>query len=133
MSTYATYSDVQARLGRALNLEEQTLVDVRLADVERAIRRRISDLDAKVAAGTIDRDDVIQVEADTVLRLARNPAGLYAETDGNYSYQFDREIASGRLEITDEDWSTLGVRKSRISVLSPYFGQSAGLYVGTGL
>ncbi len=130
MPTYATYSDVQARLGRELSPEEQTLVSVRLADVERRIKRRINDLDEQVTAGTIDRDDVIQVEADTVLRLARNPEGLYSETDGNYTYQFDRELASGRLEITDEDWSALGVRKSRMTVLSPCF-PSSPLYVGS--
>lgn len=130
LSTYATYSDVQTRLGRTLTTDEQTLVTARLADVERRIKRRINDLDDKVTAGTIDIEDVIQVEADTVLRLVRNPAGLYSETDGNYSYQFDTEMASGRLEITDEDWNTLGVRQSRMVVLSPYFGDSP-LYVGS--
>ncbi|MGJ6125979.1 Gp19/Gp15/Gp42 family protein [Mycolicibacterium sp. Y3] len=120
--TYATPADVQARLGRELTPEETALVDVRLADVERRIRRRIPDLDARVAANDLDADDVIQVEADSVLRLARNPEGYYSESDGNYAYTFDRSAASGRLEVTTEDWETLGVRASRMSVLAPSFG-----------
>jgi hypothetical protein len=42
------------------------------ACVERRILRRIPDLAYKVTAGDIDAADVIQVEADVVLRLVRN-------------------------------------------------------------
>lgn len=120
--TYATPLDVQNRLGRELSPEENTLVAVRLADVERKIRKRIPDLADKIANGGLDTADVIQVEADTVLRLARNPDGYYSESDGSYTYQFDREIASGKLEVTPEDWETLGVVRSRMAILTPSFG-----------
>ena len=73
------------------------------------IIRRIPDLDDQIADGTIDVDDVIQVEADTVLRLVRNPDGYVSETDGNYTYLLAQDTAPGRLEISAQDWETLGV------------------------
>ncbi|KAF0835684.1 Gp19/Gp15/Gp42 family protein [Nocardia caishijiensis] len=107
---YATPSDVQTRLGRALTPDETTLVTTRLADAERMILRRVPDLADKIAAGTVDTADVVQIEADAVTRVVRNPEGIQSETDGNYTYMRGRESASGRLEITRDEWQTLGVR-----------------------
>ncbi|MFF4021468.1 Gp19/Gp15/Gp42 family protein [Nocardia elegans] len=108
--TYAQTSDVQTRLGRALTPDETTLVAIRLADVERMILRRVPDLAAKIEAGTVDTADVVQVEADAVTRVVRNPEGIQSETDGNYTYMRGRESSSGRLEVTRDEWQTLGVR-----------------------
>jgi Phage protein Gp19/Gp15/Gp42 len=116
---YATASDVSTRLGKELTTEEVTLVETRLADVERMILRKVPDLAAKVTAGDIDAADVVQVEADAVLRLVRNPDGLYSESDGNYTYVRSRELASGRLEITREEWEVLRVRTGRVFQLVP--------------
>ncbi len=52
---------------------------------------------------------MIQVEADAVLRIARNPNGYLSETDGNYSYMFRQDLANGKLEILAAEWETLGV------------------------
>jgi len=79
----ATASDVTARWARSATTEETALINVRLADVERIIKRRISDLDAKCAADPVFKADVVQVEADAVLRLVRNPEGYLSETDGS--------------------------------------------------
>jgi hypothetical protein len=119
---YASLSDVVARLGRELSDEESVLVGTRLEDVERMIVRRIPDLEEKVSAGSVVEEDLIQVEAEAVLRLVRNPDGLYMETDGNYSYQFSRESASGRLEIRPEEWRMLGVRPGGVFSLAPSIG-----------
>lgn len=116
---YATSEDVASRLGRELTVEETGLAEVRLEDAERLILRRITDLDAKVAAGDIDTDDLVQVEAEAVLRLVRNPQGLLSEQDGSYGYQFSSQVSSGRLEILPEEWGMLGVTRSRVSMLSP--------------
>lgn len=105
--SYAVALDVQNRLGRELTPEETTLVATRLADVERMILTRIPNLANRIADG-LPEATVIQVEADAVLRVVRNPEGLYAETDGNYSYQLDREHASGRLELLPHEWVMLG-------------------------
>ena len=74
--TYATSSDVAVRLGRELTTEESSLVEIRLDDIERRIKRRIPDLAEKITAGDVDEADVVQVEADVVLRLVRNRTGI---------------------------------------------------------
>lgn len=122
MTTYAAPTDVSARLGRELTTEETTLVSVRLEDVERKIRRRIPDLDDRVTNGDIAEDDLVQVEAEALLRLIRNPDGYLSETDGSYSYMFSQNLASGQLTILPEEWQMLGVVRSRMSVLVPSFG-----------
>lgn len=115
----ATAADVQAVLGRALTTEETALVTRRLAQVERMILRRIPDLDEKIAAEEIDQADVVDIEAEAVLRLVRNPDGYASESDGTYSYQFNRETASGRLEILTEEWERLGIKPSRMFSIVP--------------
>lgn len=116
---YATTDDVAVRWARALSAEEVALVDVRLADVERMIRRRIPLLDELVAEGTIDIEDVVQIESDAVLRLARNPEGYSSETDGNYTYTLQKGLTSGVLEITDDEWAILGLSRNRFFVITP--------------
>jgi hypothetical protein len=116
---YATSYDIQDRLGRELTPEELPLVDIRLEDVERLIKRRIPDLASRITAGTIHEDDLIQVEADSVLRLLRNPDGLFSETDGNYTRMYStNSITNGRLVILPEEWAVLGYYSS-VSVLVP--------------
>ena len=127
--SYATPSDISVRLGRELTAEEVSLVDIRLDDVERRTKRRIPDLDDKITAGDIDADDVIQVEADVVLRLVRNPDGFLSETDGTYGYTFSREMASGQLDITPADWATLGVVSGPVAQLVPTFAAAPALPV----
>lgn len=106
---YATADDVATRWGHELSPEETVMVNVRLEDVERMIRRRIPDLDEKVTAGEINIDDVVQVESDSVLRLARNPEGYVSETDGDYTYKLSESLSAGTLGITDDEWAILGV------------------------
>jgi hypothetical protein len=106
---YATPADVAARLGRPLTPEETPLIQTRLNDVELIIRSRIPDLDQKIADGKLDREIVIMIECEAVLRLIRNPEGFMSETDGNYSYQISQSVASGRLDILPDEWGLLGV------------------------
>lgn len=106
---YATPDDVAIRWGRELTAEESASITVRLEDSERMIRRRIPDLDDQIAAGTINVEDVVQVESDCVLRLARNPEGYVSETDGDYTYKLSDNLAGGALGITDDEWAILGV------------------------
>lgn len=119
--TYATANDVAVRWARTPTVEEAALIDVRLADVERIIRKRIPDLDTLIAAGTIDVADVVQVESDVVLRLIRNPDGFVSETDGNYTYQFSQNTSAARLEIFPEEWALLGVTAGSMFMLVPNF------------
>lgn len=62
---------------------------------------------------------MVDIEAEAVLRLVRNPEGTYSETDGNYSVTFDRKMASGKLEILPEEWQLLGIKPSRTFSIVP--------------
>ncbi|KUI36197.1 Gp19/Gp15/Gp42 family protein [Mycobacterium sp. GA-2829] len=117
--TYAKAADVRAVLGRAMTPEETALVERRLAQVERMIVRRIPDLADQIDSGDLDEADVIDIEAEAVLRLLRNPEGYASESDGTYSYQFNRETAPGRLEIFAEEWERLGIKPSRMFSITP--------------
>ncbi|SHS98080.1 Phage protein Gp19/Gp15/Gp42 [Mycobacteroides abscessus subsp. abscessus] len=122
MAAYATASDVAARWGKAvadLDPEIVALIEVRLGDVERMIKRRIKDLDAQIDADKVDVEDVKQVESDAVLRLARNPEGYMSESDGNYTYMLRSDLSSGKLEILADEWETLGVSASGMFVIVP--------------
>lgn len=113
---YATAADIEDRLGRDLDDGEQQIVHTRLGDAETLILARIPDLHARVTAGTIPSAVVAMVEAEAVLRLVRNPDGYRSESDGNYSYELARTVASGRLEILDDEWALLGIRRKRFFI-----------------
>lgn len=116
--TYATATDVTDRLGKAADADLTTLINTRLADVERMIKKRIPTLDTE--AGDADfLAELIRVEADAVLRLARNPEGYFSETDGSYTYQFIQSLASGTLEILPDEWKMLGVFQAGMFVIIP--------------
>lgn len=120
-STYATASDVTDRWGQAIDDPAiLTLIGVRLGDVERMIKRRIPDLADQVTSGSIDVDDVIQVEADAVLRLARNPDGYTSETDGSYTYMLRSDLSTGQLDILPEEWEILGVVSNAMFIIVPH-------------
>ncbi|MCV7224454.1 phage Gp19/Gp15/Gp42 family protein [Mycolicibacterium komossense] len=116
---YATAADVQAIAGRELSTEEIALATRRLAQVERMIVRRVPDLAGQTEAGEIDRQDVIDIEAEAVLRVLRNPEGIRSETDGTYGYQLSSEAADNRLRILPEEWLTLGIKPSKMFQISP--------------
>jgi hypothetical protein len=115
----ASAPDVQTVSGRVLTTEETVPVERRLAQVERMLIRRIPDLLEEIEAGDLDEADVIDIEAEAVLRLVRNPEGYASESDGTYSYQFNRETAPGRLEILPEEWERLGIKPSRMFSIVP--------------
>lgn len=116
---YAGVSDVTNRWTRTPTDEEVTLITTRLADVERMIGRKV-DIAAELEAETFTQDDLVQIEADAVLRLVRNPDGYLSETDGDYTYMLRQDLASGRLEILPDEWETLGiVQATGMCVLVP--------------
>lgn len=121
--SYAIATDVTDRLGRDVsgNTALITLITTRLADVERLIKRRIKDLDDQLTADppTLDVEDLKQVEADAVLRLARNPEGYISETDGSYTYQLAQDMSAGSLEVLPGEWEILGVTCSAMIEIVP--------------
>ncbi len=115
----ATASDVTVRWAKTPDTETLALIDVRLNDVERMLKRRVPLLLDLADADPDYLADVIQIEADAVLRLVRNPEGYLSETDGNYTYMLRQDLSSGTLDVLDADWETLGVVQSRMSTLVP--------------
>lgn len=113
---FATVSDVQISLGRPLTEDEETQAEGLLDRVETRIRARIPDLDTRLDDESDLLDLLIEVEADSVARVLRNPSGLLTEQDGDYAYTRDRSLASGRLFLTDEEWSRLGISKSAFTI-----------------
>ena len=116
---YAAAADVAALLARELDDAETAMLYRRLDQVERMILRRIPDLAAKVAAGDLDADDVVDIEAEAVLRVIRNPDGIRSENDGQYGYQLSQEAADNRLRLTAEEWAVLGIKPSRMWAIGP--------------
>lgn len=118
--TYAQASDVTTLWAKEPEPEVMALIERRLEQVERMIIRRIPDLADRITAGSIDQADVVDIEADAVLRVVRNPEGYLSETDGGYTYQLQSDLSSGKLTITDEEWEILGANSvSRMSVIVP--------------
>lgn len=119
---YATAADVVELWAKEPEPEVMLLIERRLEQTERMIRRRIPSLDDLVLASATFQADLIDIEADVVLRLVRNPEGYLSETDGTYTYQLQQDLSGGRLQILDDEWTTLGVfRLSRMSTIAPSF------------
>ena len=117
---YAEVADVTTLWAREPEPEVIALIQRRLEQVGRMIVRRIPDLANRIAAGDIDEADVVDIEADAVLRAVRNPDGYLSETDGGYTYQLQTDLSSNKLTITDEEWQILGVNSvSRMAVIVP--------------
>lgn len=108
---YATFDDVRVRFHGELSEDDRPLVEARLGDVEGKIRRRIPDLEARIAGEPDLVQTVITVCCEAVLRLIRNPEGFIQETEGNYTYMLSQDFASNRLTILPEEWADLGVRR----------------------
>ena len=47
------------------------------------------------------------------------PGQVTTFTDGTYSYRMNWDVASGKLEISDAEWRTLGVKASGMFVYAP--------------
>nr|QJD50222.1 head-to-tail adaptor [Mycobacterium phage Iwokeuplikedis] len=117
---YATANDVVTLWAKEPEPEVMALIERRLEQVERMIKRRIPDLAVRVAASATFQADLVDIESDAVLRLVRNPEGYISETDGAYTYQLQSDLSQGRLTILDDEWTALGVnRLSRMSTIAP--------------
>lgn len=105
----ATTADVEARW-RPLSDEETTVAETRLEDAERNLRRRIKDFAVRVETDEDFRADVVQVEADAVIRVLLNPDRKSEEKIDDYAF---KRGSDGGLRITADEWATLGVVASK--------------------
>lgn len=112
----ATIDDVQDRASWELSEDERRLSGTLLRDVEAILVSRLPRLPDRAARSEPYRDLVVQVEANAVLRVLRNPEGYRQEAEGNYSYSLSAAVASGRLWILDDEWAMLGGRRGASTV-----------------
>lgn len=68
---------------------------------------RVPRIPHRVADGAITRDLVAGVIEDMVIRVVRNPYGFAQEQAGEFSYRIDRVVASGAVQVTEDDVLTL--------------------------
>jgi Gp19/Gp15/Gp42-like protein len=119
----ATHEDVVDRwIGEPFEAEVLAVIDVRLDDAERILRLEVPDLLERAVDDADYHDLVVQVESEMVLRLVKNPEGYSQESDGNYSYAIYQQVASGRLEILDDELDWLRDNEGRgMFVITPNF------------
>lgn len=98
--------------GYGLDIPDHARADVEAlaARAERRLHQRVPSLTRRLHEGTTDEDTVADVVTDMVLRVIRNPEGLTTETAEGFSYRTDWAAASGRLHVTREDITHLGIR-----------------------
>jgi hypothetical protein len=125
--SFANTDDVTVSLGRDLSSDEMLQALGLLDRIENRIRARLSDLDTRVTDSSIYFDTLVEIEADAVARVLRNPSGLLQEQDGDYGYTRDRNVASGALSLTDEEWSRLGVSHGAWTI-TPSLGITEGTW-----
>lgn len=109
--TYATVEDVVARYGRTLTEGESTQVGEWLEDLSSDVRVRIPDVALRMVESTDYARLVKRVIAETIASKLRNPEGLRQRTVSIDDYSETKTVdvtnSSGRLWISDEDWSLL--------------------------
>lgn len=104
MPNPASIDDVADRW-RPLTSQEQTNAAVFLDDAWRMLKRRIPDLETRIAADLTNelRDETVRVLAQAVLRVLKNPDGFTRESLDDYSYARNEAVSSGLLFFTDDE------------------------------
>lgn len=108
----ATWQDVESRLlGRTLSPDEQATVTIWIEDLSSDIRKRIPDVDARVAEDPDFANTVKRVITASIKRVLDNPKGLRQRTvsidDYSTTETVDTTASSGALFVSDEDWGLL--------------------------
>jgi hypothetical protein len=104
----ATPADIETSLLRPLLQREEEYAPALLERAEGILLARIHDLLDRAEHDTTFHDLVAATEAEAVARVLRNPEALRQEAEGNYSYTINYQVASGLLDILDEEWQRLG-------------------------
>lgn len=105
----ATQGDVETSLMRVLTDSESLYVLKLLERAEALLGARIQDLSVRAETDEAFAALVVAVESDAVSRVFRNPLGYKQETEGNYGYSLNYEVASGLLDILDAEWERFGL------------------------
>lgn len=120
---YASPEDVAIRLNVTLDEGQETQAEAFLRDVSALIRDEVPDLDARITAGTKDRDLVVAVVFQVIRRVLDDanigPAGTTtSEEHPEYSYSITRALSQASaqgLELTDSEIARLSARPQQRS------------------
>ncbi|WHT21018.1 hypothetical protein N8J89_08105 [Crossiella sp. CA-258035] len=105
MTPLADFSEVQIRLGEEFDDKLTAQVNAFLRDASAVVRRRVPTVDANLADGSLDRDTVVMVITQVVMRRMSG-IGLLSEQHPEYSYTLSPEAANG-LALTDDEEALL--------------------------
>lgn len=126
MAALATIADVESIWQKTVPAEQIANVNRQIGFASAIVRRAILDIDARIAAGTLDADLVSFVVASMVVRYLMNPAGKIQESIEDYSYTRDRSMATGALSLSDAELALL--RKGRRGAFSVRLGREPATY-----
>lgn len=105
----ATVPDVEVALRRPISEGDARIVEKLLDRVELRIKARWRNLSDLVALDSVARGIVSQVEAESVARVLRDESGgLYkSESEDGYRYELNFLAASARLDVLRSDMDEL--------------------------
>lgn len=110
MSNPASPGDVEARW-RPLTDAESPIVQTRLDDAWRKLKRLVPDLETRMDSDADLTDEATQVLADAVIRLLENPRGHIkggvAVDDASATWELADSYARDDLFFTDADLDSL--------------------------
>lgn len=98
-----TPKDLEGYYDGDLTRLDQTWLQKQIDIAVREIFHLCPRLPERLAQRKVERELVIDVVAEAVLRVVRNPSGLRSETEGNYTYQLSNRVASGDIWFPPED------------------------------
>ena len=103
-NAYATVEDVATTLGKdpaTLTAVKRSQIEDWIFKTQRIIKKRLGYLTL------LDADNLRDVISEVVARRVRNPDGKQNERLDDYGYGLDKEVAKGRLYLTDDEWDQL--------------------------
>ncbi|QRP60677.1 Gp19/Gp15/Gp42 family protein [Corynebacterium minutissimum] len=105
----ATTADLEVSLLRPLTTTEKQYAPLLLDRAERLLETRVPNLQRNVSNVESYKRLVADVEAEMVARVFRADGSIYTrESEGDYSYSMNLKVASGLLDVLDEELSKLG-------------------------
>jgi hypothetical protein len=108
-----TISDLEARW-RSLTSAEEAIAPTLIEDVEAWAMLAVPTLEAAlVDPSAAFLQNVKRIFATAVIRVLKNPQAYRSESDGDYSYSFDRVVSSGELNLSQADLRMLGGGRRR--------------------
>lgn len=123
----ADLRDVEVSLLRPLSEQEQKYGPRLLDRAERLLTQRVTGLIKKAEQDERYKAVVADVEAEMVARVFRAGGTIYTrESEGDYSYSLNLKVASGLLDVLDEELVKLGTGGSWGTILPETDGYIRG-------